>query len=95
MALGPPSALGSGAGGSTPATILLCTHAPVLVHLDLRKLKPGSGRSRVILLSAQPQGWCEERSQGLGQETQGSPLNLDTRGPAASTVPKLESQAQS
>ena len=95
MALGPPSALGSGAGGSTPATILLCTHAPVLVHLDLRKLKPGSGRSRVILLSAQPQGWCEERSQGLGQEAQGNPLNLDTRGPAASTVPKLESQAQS
>ena len=96
-----PEAAGRGSGPALspwlrgrwlhPRMILLCTHAPV----DLRKPKPGSGRSHVILLSTQPQGWCEERSQGLGQEAQGNPLNLDTRGPAASTVPKLESQAQS
>ena len=63
MALGPSSALGTlgrcllpGLGPPVPA------HGPVLLHVDLRKAKPGSRGSCVIFLSVQPPGLCVRRA---------------------------------
>lgn len=90
MALGPPEILAPRTGSSTPAMIPPAHMNSILVHIDLRKPKPGSGRSCVVFSQhPAPRAGCEQSSSSSGRKLRTTHLILTLRVPQPQQCPSL------